>query len=100
MRERWRILYLLKMFYFSPSEEAVEIISLFNIFFFFCRFVYTYFQSGRWLYGLFQVLNWYERIFFMVFNYGASVVVMKLGMLLQKAKGQVSINLGCSGKLE
>lgn len=50
------------------------------------RFFFTYFQSGRWLYGLFYVLNWNERIIFMAFNYFVSVLVMKLGIMLQNMK--------------
>lgn len=49
-------------------------------------FIFTYYECGRWLYGLFYVLNWQERICFMILNYVAVVTIMKIGHFLQYFK--------------
>lgn len=54
------------------------------------RFFYTYYQSGRWIYGIFYVLNWNERILLMAFNYFAAILVMKFGIMLQDKKQETN----------
>jgi len=51
-------------------------------------FFYTYYQCGRWLYGLFYVFSWEERTYFMIMNYVCVVAAMKAGFVLQNYKGK------------
>ncbi|KAJ8966772.1 hypothetical protein NQ314_003321 [Rhamnusium bicolor] len=49
-------------------------------------FFITYFKSGRWIYGLFNIFSWTERIAFMCSNYLFTVIVMKIGIKIQNFK--------------
>ncbi|XP_030758719.1 androgen-dependent TFPI-regulating protein-like [Sitophilus oryzae] len=49
-------------------------------------FFVTYFTYGRWIYGLFHVFTWPERIFFILFNYCFSIVIMKIGIAIENFK--------------
>ncbi|KAL1501787.1 hypothetical protein ABEB36_007050 [Hypothenemus hampei] len=49
-------------------------------------FFTTYFVYGRFVYGLFHIFNWPERILFIFLNYCGSVCVMKLGLSIEHFK--------------
>lgn len=50
----------------------------------------TYYVYGRFIYPLFHVLNWSERIIFVIATYLVTVLVMKLGLVIEKYKLSVS----------
>ncbi|XP_066254890.1 androgen-dependent TFPI-regulating protein-like [Euwallacea similis] len=49
-------------------------------------FFLSYFVYGRFMYGLFHVFNWPERIGFILLNYFATVMVMRLGIAIEDFK--------------
>ncbi|KAG5897774.1 hypothetical protein JTB14_019992 [Gonioctena quinquepunctata] len=48
--------------------------------------VVGYFILGRWIYGLFQIFTWPERIAFVLLYYLFVVWMMRIGMAIQKYK--------------
>ncbi|XP_018562398.1 androgen-dependent TFPI-regulating protein-like [Anoplophora glabripennis] len=49
-------------------------------------FLCVYFSSGKWIYGLFYIFSWPERIAFMCSNYLFTVMIMKAGIKIQSLK--------------
>ncbi|KAJ8925624.1 hypothetical protein NQ315_009468, partial [Exocentrus adspersus] len=49
-------------------------------------FLIVYFSCGQWIYGIFYIFTWPERIAFMLSNYVFVVMVMKAGLKIQSLK--------------
>nr|XP_022913846.1 androgen-dependent TFPI-regulating protein-like [Onthophagus taurus]XP_022913858.1 androgen-dependent TFPI-regulating protein-like [Onthophagus taurus] len=63
------------------------------------NFFFTYYQTSRWLYGMFAVLSWPERLIFMAFNFLLSVILIRISMVIQRNIHQKKLSESGNHKL-
>ncbi|KRT86619.1 hypothetical protein AMK59_12, partial [Oryctes borbonicus] len=67
----------------SSFKSAIKGMTIFTILYNTTYFL-TYYQSSRWLYKVFYIFNWPERVAFVVGIYLVSALILWLGVIIQK----------------
>lgn len=60
---------------------------------YFTVFSITYVQFGRWIYGIFYVLNWPQRIIYVLFTNALGYVFLKVGLEIQRYRNERNQNV-------